>query len=124
MAVDTFIMLGGFLVSYTLLRELNRNDGRFNPFSLYLHRFIRFNRGYKDLRRYIFGILNYRITPFYYFLVGFIATLFVHMGTGPLWHNVRQLRDSCRSGWWTHFLYISNYYNGAYPPGEVQAFIP
>ena len=42
MAVDTFFVMGGLLVSLSLLRELKRNNGRFNVFSFYFHRFLRF----------------------------------------------------------------------------------
>jgi len=43
MAVDTFFVMGGLLVSLSLLRELKRNNGRFNVYSFYFHRFLRFH---------------------------------------------------------------------------------
>ena len=40
-SVDTFFVMSGLLVSYNLLRELERNKGKFNIGLLYLHRYIR-----------------------------------------------------------------------------------
>ncbi len=41
-AVDTFFMMGGLLVSYTFMRDMNRNNENFNLLSFYFHRYIRF----------------------------------------------------------------------------------
>ena len=41
-AVDTFFLLSGLLVAYSLLRELDRNKGKFNVFLFYIHRYLRF----------------------------------------------------------------------------------
>lgn len=40
-AVDTFFLMSGLLVSYLLLRELDRNKGRFNVILFYVHRYLR-----------------------------------------------------------------------------------
>lgn len=40
-SVDTFLVIGGILVCYLMLKELDRNKGRFNIFLFYLHRYIR-----------------------------------------------------------------------------------
>lgn len=56
MAVDTFFLMGGLLVSHSLLRELKRNNGHLNLFSFYIHRFLRF----------ISRILTYCIPEQYY----------------------------------------------------------
>ena len=39
--VDTFFMMSGLLVCYLLLRELERNNGRFNVPLFYIHRYLR-----------------------------------------------------------------------------------
>ena len=41
-SVDTFLLLSGLLVAYTLLRDLDRNEGKFNVFLFYLNRYIRY----------------------------------------------------------------------------------
>lgn len=40
-AVDSFFLISGLLVAYFLLRQLDRNDGRFNIGLFYLHRYFR-----------------------------------------------------------------------------------
>jgi len=44
-------------------------------------------------------------------VIGFLATLFVYMGDGPLWPYVdpdRMLYDACKDNWWTNLLYVNN----------------
>jgi peptidoglycan/LPS O-acetylase OafA/YrhL len=57
-SVDTFFLMSGLLVSFLLLRELDRNKGKFNVGLYYLHRYL-------------------RLTIVYAFILGFIATLIV-----------------------------------------------
>lgn len=40
-SVDTFFVMSGLLVSFVLLRELDRNAGKCNVAMLYLHRYLR-----------------------------------------------------------------------------------
>ena len=40
-SVDTFFLMSGLLVSYLLLRELDRCKGKFNVALFYLHRYMR-----------------------------------------------------------------------------------
>lgn len=40
-AVDTFFLMSALLVTYSLMRELDRNKGRFNVGLFYLHRYLR-----------------------------------------------------------------------------------
>lgn len=42
LAVDTFFLMSGLLVAYLLLRELERNKGRFNVVYFYIHRYLRY----------------------------------------------------------------------------------
>lgn len=89
-AVDTFFLMSGLLVTYSLMRELDRNNGRFNIGFFYLHRFL-------------------RLTPVYAIILGFIATLLAYLGSGPNWQNVRYLSLACRWNWWNNLLYVNNY---------------
>ncbi|XP_057365447.1 nose resistant to fluoxetine protein 6-like [Daphnia carinata] len=88
-SVDSFFLMSGLLVSHLLLRELDRNEGKFNVLLFYVHRYL-------------------RLTPVYAIILGFIATLMVYIGTGPNWYNVIVASEGCRVSWWRQFLYINN----------------
>ncbi|EFX85286.1 hypothetical protein DAPPUDRAFT_314000 [Daphnia pulex] len=88
-SVDTFFLMSGLLVSFLLLRELDRNKGKFNVGLYYLHRYL-------------------RLTIVYAFILGFIATLIVYVGIGPYWYDVNKFSNACRNAWWRQFLYINN----------------
>ena len=66
-AVDTFLVLSGLLVSYTILKNLNNTGGRLNPITIYLNRYL-------------------RLTFVYGFVIAFVATLIVYVGSGPNWY--------------------------------------
>ena len=85
-SVDTFFLMSGLLVSFLLLRELDHNKGKFNVGLYYLHRYL-------------------RLTIVYAFILGFIATLIVYVGTGPNWYSVNLFSNNCRNAWWRQFLY-------------------
>ena len=85
-SVDTFFLMSGLLVSYLLLRELERNKGRFNIGLFYLHRYI-------------------RLTAVYAFILAFVASLIFYTGTGPNWYSVGVASNACRMAWWRQFLY-------------------
>lgn len=42
-AVDTFLLISGLLVSYLLLAQLEKTKGKFNFGVFYLHRYIRYH---------------------------------------------------------------------------------
>ncbi|EFX71086.1 hypothetical protein DAPPUDRAFT_60562 [Daphnia pulex] len=90
-SVDTFFLMSGLLVSFLLLRELDRTKGKFNIGLYYLHRYL-------------------RLTPVYAVILGYIATLMVYSGTGPNWYSVTLVSQGCRITWWRHFLYINNFF--------------
>ncbi len=85
-SVDTFFLMSGLLVSFLLLRELDRTKGKFNIGLYYLHRYL-------------------RLTPVYAVILGYVATLMVYSGTGPNWYSVTLVSQGCRITWWRHFLY-------------------
>ena len=45
----------------------------------------------------------------YALVLAFIMTLLVHVGSGPHWDYVHQMRQGCRRDWWSHMLYVNNY---------------
>ncbi|XP_053995244.1 nose resistant to fluoxetine protein 6-like isoform X2 [Hylaeus anthracinus] len=91
---DTFLLLSGVLMAYTAIAKHRKNpNGRLNVIGLYLHRYI-------------------RLTPAYAMMIGFYATLFYKLGTGPRWDQwVGENRNFCRENWWTNLLYVNNFVN-------------
>ncbi|XP_046606179.1 nose resistant to fluoxetine protein 6-like [Neodiprion virginianus] len=88
--VDGFFGVGGLLLAYGVLRELDRSK-RLNFTALILIRFL-------------------RLTPLYMLVVLFNATVMPMMGSGPYWEaRVGFERDNCAKNWWTNLLYINNY---------------
>lgn len=51
-----------------------------------------------------------RLTPVYAFVIYYYATVFDHVGSGPMWKMVvsPEVQD-CRKNWYLNLLYISNY---------------
>ncbi|XP_046733955.1 nose resistant to fluoxetine protein 6-like [Diprion similis] len=97
--VDGFFSVGGLLLAYGVLRELDRRK-RLNFIALMLIRFL-------------------RLTPLYMLVVLFNATLMPMMGSGPYWEaKVGFERDNCAKNWWTNLLYINNYVR----PNEMCMF--
>lgn len=41
LSVDTFFVMGGFLVAYNLLKIYDKTKGKLNLFMFYLHRYLR-----------------------------------------------------------------------------------
>ena len=44
----------------------------------------------------------------YIFIIGFIATLLVYVGSGPYWYEVQHMSIGCRNAWWMQILYVNN----------------
>ncbi|XP_011298851.1 nose resistant to fluoxetine protein 6 [Fopius arisanus] len=90
---DTFFLLGGILLTYS---ELGRKEKQPHTYNL--------NVGLLYFHRYL------RLTPAYAVVIGFYATLFYKMGSGPQWNTwVGSNRQFCVDNWWTNLLYINNY---------------
>ncbi|XP_047004239.1 nose resistant to fluoxetine protein 6-like [Schistocerca americana] len=90
LAVNTFFVASGLLLSFTFLRE--RARGR--PFGLlgfYLHRYL-------------------RLTPPYAAVIWLYATVLPRLAAGPLWPEVAGSASyHCSRGWWRNLLYVNNY---------------
>jgi hypothetical protein len=51
-----------------------------------------------------------RLTPPYAVVILFVATLYRHVGSGPLLPAVTSGQaEDCQKYWWTNILYINNY---------------
>ncbi|CAG7725078.1 unnamed protein product [Allacma fusca] len=96
--VDTFFALSGTLVTYNLLRELDKRKGKFNYIMFVVHRYL-------------------RLTPTYVILLGLMATLLPYLGNGPGWFLIEQESRMCEASWWHNILYLNNYLS--YSSGKV-----
>eukprot|EP00058_Branchiostoma_floridae_P004076 XP_002589564.1 hypothetical protein BRAFLDRAFT_81521 [Branchiostoma floridae] len=98
MAVDTFLLLSGLLVTYLFMKQLSQTGGVFTWRDYGLHL----------LHRYC------RLTPVYAFLIMIYTCLLVYMGDGPYWATpsnwVMPGIHGCQHHWWTNLLYINNYF--------------
>ena len=65
------------------------------------------------------------LTPVYMILIGFLVSLFVYIGDGPLWPYMdhgHMVYDTCKDHWWTNLLYVNNI---VYPTQQVvYIFVP
>ncbi|XP_054718187.1 nose resistant to fluoxetine protein 6-like isoform X2 [Uloborus diversus] len=88
-SVDSFFLIGGFLLSYLYLDEADKKQGKISFVKICLHRFI-------------------RITPVYMILIAFKTLLFKHISSGPFWSDDIGI-GSCEKNWWWNLLYINNF---------------
>ncbi|PRD35853.1 UNVERIFIED_CONTAM: nrf-6 [Trichonephila clavipes] len=90
--VDTFLFMGGMLLSYFTIKHVKIDKKRFDIGGFILHRL-------------------WRIMPVYYFIILF-GCLVPLMGSGPMFHET--MVDSiypCFQYWWRNILFINNYYH-------------
>lgn len=93
-AVDSFLLLSGLIVTWSILKELDKNK-KLNLHMMYLHRYL-------------------RLTPPLAILILLSVSLFQHVGKGPFanenWLGVDN-NQFCIDYWWSAFLYVQNYVN-------------
>lgn len=109
LAVDTFLLLSGLLISIKLFRKMEKTCVKkiiWNSFNkpitlfrqccnyipmLYVHRYL-------------------KLTPTLAITILFSITLLPFLGNGPLWPNLMlNIKGQCLRNWWTSFLYVQNY---------------
>ncbi|XP_014231037.1 nose resistant to fluoxetine protein 6-like [Trichogramma pretiosum] len=89
-AVDTFLALSGFLMTYTFFKQIEKKK-TFNVFLYYLHRFIR---------------LTLPVAA----LVAITIILLPRITTGARLEWLQDIFVSgCRSKWWSILLYVQNF---------------
>ncbi|XP_076080493.1 nose resistant to fluoxetine protein 6-like isoform X4 [Mytilus galloprovincialis] len=88
-SVDSFFTLSGLLLTYLVMKELDKNKGRLKWFMFYFHRF-------------------WRLTPPYMLVIMVSVSLFHYTGTGPNWPT-GGIDKGCEKGWWYNLLYINNF---------------
>ncbi|PRD27959.1 UNVERIFIED_CONTAM: nrf-6 [Trichonephila clavipes] len=87
-SVDSFFLLGGFLLTYLFLKEADRKNGKINWLKFYVHRY-------------------WRLTPAYMVVVFFYIFVFKYVGSGPFWDDKHC--DAAHGDWWKYMLYINNF---------------
>jgi peptidoglycan/LPS O-acetylase OafA/YrhL len=91
-AVDSFFFLSGFLSTHVLIRKMDKSKGRTPLFLSIAARWL-------------------RLVPVYAFVIFFAWNVLPMAGTGPFWFIYEmEITDTCRRYWWTHLLFINNFY--------------
>ncbi|XP_031623576.1 nose resistant to fluoxetine protein 6-like [Contarinia nasturtii] len=91
-AVDTFFVLSGLLVSIGILKHLEKK-GRLNVLQLYVHRYL-------------------RLTPLLAISLLISVSLYRFGEIGPLWTAMIEMnKKQCENYWWSTLLYVQNYVN-------------
>lgn len=91
-SVDSFFLLSGLLVTWSVLKELDKNRWLNVPL-MYLHRYL-------------------RLTPALGALMLLTVSLLPYLGDGPNWILVESyLSKTCKDHWWETLLYVQNYVN-------------
>ncbi|KAJ6638309.1 Nose resistant to fluoxetine protein 6 [Pseudolycoriella hygida] len=113
LAVDTFLVLSGLLVTCGSLRALDKSNGKLNVVMLYFHRYL-------------------RLTPSLAVAVLLSSSLMRHFGSGPIWGATTTIFEKpCQTYWWSTLLYIQNYFNPSemcvrhswYLAADMQLFV-
>ena len=89
--IDILFLMSWLLACQSLMRQLDLNEGSFNVFRYYIHRYI-------------------RLAPLYAIVFLFVSYILPCIGTGPDWFYVKKMSESTR---WSQLLYISDYYSVA-----------
>lgn len=88
-SVDSFFTISGLLLSYLVLKEMKKKEGKLNWGMFYFHRF-------------------WRLTPPYMLLMMVYVPLFRYMFEGPKWLQNGFEQNFCSDTWWTNLLYVNN----------------
>ncbi|XP_037083865.1 nose resistant to fluoxetine protein 6-like [Pollicipes pollicipes] len=88
LSVDTFFLLSGLVLAYSFCNA-HQKTGKLNLPMLYIHRYL-------------------RLTVPYAFITAITATLFLHLGSGPLWSFAKFPQSRCQENWWKNLLFVQN----------------
>nr|NP_651160.3 uncharacterized protein Dmel_CG10183 [Drosophila melanogaster]AAF56151.3 uncharacterized protein Dmel_CG10183 [Drosophila melanogaster] len=89
-SVDTFLFIGGLLVSLTALRTMEKTNGKLNIPRMYVHRII-------------------RILPVLAMAILIYVKLMPVVSGGPLFKSGFHGKEECVNGWYWDLLFIQNY---------------
>ncbi len=123
--VDTFFLMGGLLVTTTLLNSLekyvvNRFSLPKSPLYHYLITNEKFHRkNVNILRMYLHRYLRY--TPSVALIILFYVSFTKFLGSGPFFDPYT---DNCKKYWWSALLHLTVYTNPLYPVSRAIPFDP
>ena len=110
LGVDTFLWMGGFLCTTSVIKSVTSAREQYQK-PLYVVS--------TTLKSYL--LRWFRLTPLLAFIIMMAFLVIPHMGSGPFWnHYFRNLnkwasmsgrKPNCEKWWWTNFLYINNLYD-------------
>ena len=105
-AVDTFLLLSGYLVVQVLLRlpvGVSTVNNNYHSRMYFLYRYV------MTLPKLLTGRLL-RILPLYIMILGLWVCVAPHLGGGPFWHQWDALLQPCRDYGWTNLLFVNNFF--------------
>ncbi|KAH8337675.1 hypothetical protein KR074_006563, partial [Drosophila pseudoananassae] len=89
-SVDTFLFIGGLLVSMTSLRTMEKTKGKLNVPMMYLHRVI-------------------RIWPVLAIAILIYVKMMPVLSGGPLFKSGFHGKEACINGWYWDLIFVQNY---------------
>ncbi|KAH8337649.1 hypothetical protein KR074_002751 [Drosophila pseudoananassae] len=89
-SVDSFFVIGGMLVSFIMMRIMERSDGKLNMLMMYLHRLI-------------------RIWPLMAVAILIYMKMMPVVADGPLFKNGYSGLTQCEAGWYWSLIFVQNY---------------
>lgn len=96
--VDAFFWMGGFLLGFLLLQEVEKKRGKFGILGwalVFIHRIL-------------------RILPVYLFFLILYNNILPSMNTGTMWYNTDIINKDCDEYWWTVPIFLNNFIPGGY----------
>ncbi|KAN0030790.1 hypothetical protein ACTA71_009435 [Dictyostelium dimigraforme] len=111
-AVDTFFTLSGFLIAYSLIGILNKNNQKEMKITTTTTTTTTTAIS-KSIKFWFLYIIHriIRLAPLYYFLIFFSMWVMPLMGSGPIYYQFNSFANNqCSNYWWTNILFINNFY--------------
>lgn len=104
LAVDTFLVISGYLVVHVLLKKVSLRTPSYSS-SFCKDVIIRYVTTIPILLLTRMG----RILPLYAMCLGFYTQIAPQLGGGPFWHQWIHLLQPCHDAAWTNFLFVNNF---------------
>jgi peptidoglycan/LPS O-acetylase OafA/YrhL len=112
--VDTFLVIGGLLLTLSILRSIERFFDLFNDFEMKLIEEIIHRKNFNIPKLYLHRYL--RVMPVLSVLILIILSIFKFLDDGPMYRAMSAIAiNPCKNHWWSALLHVQNYVN----PGET-----
>ena len=97
-AVETFLIISGFLTFHVLNRKLSRRQNSRSVLFRYMTSIPK-----------LFVARAFRVLPLYLVTLLFYTQIAPHMGGGPFWYQWTALLKPCHDYGWTNLLFVNNF---------------